>query len=234
MYGRDGLPAQHRPRRDPRPGARARRRAHRRAETRSTGPQWAFAPCICVARDDRWGRTYESFGEDPQLVREDGDRDRRLPGHRPATSRTATACSRPPSTTPATATTYGTGHQTATTRSTRASTGQPRDFGPAALAPYVPAVQQHHVGSVMPSYSTSTGPRTGSATAMNMHGNRELITGVLKGKMGFDGFVISDYDGIDHIDPGHDDVRRSRSQPASTPASTCSWSRRTSSTSRPR
>src|SRR5689334_9601158 len=32
-------------------------------ETRASGPQWAFAPCVCVARDDRWGRTYESFGE---------------------------------------------------------------------------------------------------------------------------------------------------------------------------
>ena len=49
-------------------------------ETRATGPQWAFAPCICAARDDRWGRTYESFGEDPKLVEQDGDRDRRLPG----------------------------------------------------------------------------------------------------------------------------------------------------------
>src|SRR3954451_22530614 len=37
-------------------------------ETRATGPQWTFAPCICAARDDRWGRTYESFGEDPKLV----------------------------------------------------------------------------------------------------------------------------------------------------------------------
>src|SRR6476646_9659499 len=37
-------------------------------ETRATGPQWAFAPCVCAARDDRWGRTYESFGEDPALV----------------------------------------------------------------------------------------------------------------------------------------------------------------------
>src|SRR3954469_5335494 len=37
-------------------------------ETRASGPQWAFAPCICVARDDRWGRTYESFGETPKLV----------------------------------------------------------------------------------------------------------------------------------------------------------------------
>ena len=38
-------------------------------ETRASGPQWAFAPCICVARDDRWGRTYESFGETPDLVK---------------------------------------------------------------------------------------------------------------------------------------------------------------------
>ena len=38
------------------------------SETRSSGPQWAFAPCVCVARDDRWGRTYESFGETPALV----------------------------------------------------------------------------------------------------------------------------------------------------------------------
>jgi beta-glucosidase len=38
------------------------------AETRATGPEWGFAPCLCVARDVRWGRTYESFGEDPALV----------------------------------------------------------------------------------------------------------------------------------------------------------------------
>src|SRR5215216_1073094 len=37
-------------------------------ETRATGTQWVFAPCVCVARDLRWGRTYESFGEDPGLV----------------------------------------------------------------------------------------------------------------------------------------------------------------------
>jgi len=40
------------------------------SETRASGPQWTFAPCICAARDDRWGRTYESFGEDPALVTE--------------------------------------------------------------------------------------------------------------------------------------------------------------------
>src|SRR3954449_7670721 len=38
------------------------------AETRASGPQWTFAPCICAPQDDRWGRTYEGFGEDPALV----------------------------------------------------------------------------------------------------------------------------------------------------------------------
>ena len=52
--------------RDP---ALVRRVAHIAAsETRSSGPQWAFAPCVCVARDDRWGRIYESYGETPALV----------------------------------------------------------------------------------------------------------------------------------------------------------------------
>ena len=37
-------------------------------ETRATGPQWTFSPCVCAARDDRWGRTYESFSEDARLV----------------------------------------------------------------------------------------------------------------------------------------------------------------------
>ncbi len=38
-------------------------------EVRATGIPWNFSPCVCVARDERWGRTYESFGEDPALVR---------------------------------------------------------------------------------------------------------------------------------------------------------------------
>jgi beta-glucosidase len=38
------------------------------AEVRSTGMDWAFAPTIAVARDDRWGRTYESYSEDPRIV----------------------------------------------------------------------------------------------------------------------------------------------------------------------
>src|SRR5206468_2721466 len=37
-------------------------------ETAGSGARWAFAPCIAVARDERWGRTYESFGESPELA----------------------------------------------------------------------------------------------------------------------------------------------------------------------
>jgi len=38
------------------------------AEMRSTGMDWSFAPTIAVARDDRWGRTYESYSEDPKIA----------------------------------------------------------------------------------------------------------------------------------------------------------------------
>jgi hypothetical protein len=37
------------------------------AEVRATGVPWDFAPCVCVSRDERWGRSYEAFGEDPAL-----------------------------------------------------------------------------------------------------------------------------------------------------------------------
>ncbi|MFN2560585.1 MAG: glycoside hydrolase family 3 protein [Jatrophihabitans sp.] len=174
------------------------------SETRSTGPQWAFAPCICVARDDRWGRTYESFGEDPALVEQmettiDGfqggagqlkDNDRVL-----ATGKHFAGDG---------LTTYGTGSNDQTTGNYPIDQGVDQvdraTFDRLALAPYIPAVQQHHVGSVMPSYSDVQ--FVGDATRTNMHGNGELITGWLKGTEGFDGFVISDYNGIDHIQPG--------------------------------
>jgi beta-glucosidase len=88
-------------------------------ETRATGPQWTFSPCVCAARDDRWGRTYESFGEDPALVEQ---METVIDGYqgRPAAWPTTTGCSRPRSTTRATVT-RSTAPRPATTRSTRAS-----------------------------------------------------------------------------------------------------------------
>jgi beta-glucosidase len=176
------------------------------SETRSTGPQWAFAPCICVARDDRWGRTYESFGETPALVERmetaiDGFQG--PPGHLKDNDRVL-----------ATAkhfagdglTTYGTGSNNGDTGDYPIDQGvdrvSHRTFHRLALAPYVPAVHRHHVGSVMPSYSDVDWTEDGRGNPINMHGNRALITGWLKQTQGFKGLVISDYNGIDHIDPG--------------------------------
>jgi beta-glucosidase len=175
------------------------------SETRSTGPQWAFAPCICVARDDRWGRTYESFGEKPSLVEKmetaiDGLQG--PPGHLSDNTRVL-----------ATAkhfagdglTTYGTGSNGQTTGTYPIDQGvdqvSRRTFRRLALAPYVPAVRRHHVEAVMPSYSDVDWTNDGLGNPINMHANRSLITGWLKQKEGFKGIVISDYNGIDHIDP---------------------------------
>lgn len=175
-------------------------------ETRATGPQWTFAPCLCVARDDRWGRTYESFGETPQLVTSmetaiDGFQGR--PGQLKDNDRVL-----------ATAkhfagdglTTYGTGSNSGQTGGYPIDQGVDqvdfRTFYRLALAPYVPAITKHHVGSVMPSYSDVDWTEDGLGNPINMHGNKDLITGWLKQKQGFDGLVISDYEGIHHIDPG--------------------------------
>ena len=67
---RDAVPAQHRARRGARPVPDPRRRRPRRpAQVRATGQDWAFAPTLAVVRDDRWGRTYEGFSEDPRITR---------------------------------------------------------------------------------------------------------------------------------------------------------------------
>src|SRR3954469_17559351 len=158
------------------------------SETRSTGPQWAFAPCLCVARDDRWGRIYESFGETPRLVKRmetsiDGLHGPR--GHLDDNTRVL-----------ATAkhfagdglTTYGTGSNMHTTGDYTIDQGvdrvDHRTFRRLALSPYVPAVRRHHVGSVMPSYSDVDWTEDGLGNRVNMHGNRSLITGWLKQRQG--------------------------------------------------
>ncbi len=170
-------------------------------ETRASGPQWSFAPCVCVARDDRWGRTYESFGEKPKLVISmetiiDGLQGR--PGHLDDADRVL-----------ATAKHYaGDG---LTTYVPKTDGSYPIDQGVAevsrrafarlALSPYPAAIDRHHVGSVMPSFSSVDWIGNGLGDPVKMHGNRELITGVLKGDMGFDGLVISDWQGIRQL-PG--------------------------------
>jgi beta-glucosidase len=169
-------------------------------ETRATGPQWVFAPCLCAARDDRWGRTYESFGEDPRLVKQ---METAIDGFQGAPGQLSN-----PDRVLATAkhyagdgdTTYGTGSGNYPIDQGIAITSH-ADFWRTSLQQYVPAVQDHHVGAVMPSYSSVQWTDGGPGTPIKMHANRDLIQGTLKDQMGFGGFVISDWEGIHQI-PG--------------------------------
>ncbi len=171
-------------------------------ETRATGPQWSFAPCVCVARDDRWGRTYESFGEKPVLAARmaaiiqglqgrPGGRDLDEPDRVLATAKHYAGDG---------LTTFGTGEGDYTIDQgiTEASH---REFWRDALAPYVPAVRRYDVGSVMPSFSSVDWTEDGLGNPVKMHAEDELINGVLKDDLGFDGFVISDWRAIHQI-PG--------------------------------
>ena len=170
-------------------------------ETRATGPQWVFAPCVCVARDLRWGRTYESFGEDPGLVIRmetaiDGFQGRRAreldePDRVLATAKHYAGDGD---------TEYGTGSGDYPIDQGVTITSRP-DFARIDLSPYVAAVHRHDVGSVMPSFSSVDWTEDGVGNPLKMHAHRELITGVLKHKLGFDGFVISDWEGIHQL-PG--------------------------------
>ena len=174
-------------------------------ETRATGPQWAFAPCVCVVRDDRWGRSYESYGETPQLVTSMETAITGLqgrpgqladPNHVLASAKHFAGDG---------LTTYGTGSNDKTTGTYPIDQGvtqtDRRTFDKLALAPYVPAIKKYDVGSVMPSYSDIDWTEDGLGNRINMHGNKSLINGWLKNQQKFDGIVISDYEGIHHIKP---------------------------------
>ncbi|WP_434975615.1 glycoside hydrolase family 3 protein, partial [Streptomyces mesophilus] len=180
-------------------------------EVRATGIPWNFAPCLCVSRDARWGRAYESFGEDPYLVAQmavaveglqgDGGKGRGFDEDEVLATAKHFAGD------------GGTRYDTATAE---ANEGKPwweqkytidqgitvtskRDFQRLHLAPYGPAVDRYGVGSVMPSFSSVDWTEDGVGNPTKMHAHRDLLTGTLKGRMDFDGFVISDWEGIHQI-----------------------------------
>ncbi|MER5862983.1 glycoside hydrolase family 3 N-terminal domain-containing protein [Kitasatospora sp. NPDC002040] len=170
-------------------------------ETRATGPQWVFAPCVCVARDDRWGRTYESFGEDPDLVTR---LETAIDGFQ---GRNASQLDRPDRVLASAKhfagdgdTTYGSAAGSYKLDQGVTITSRER-FRRIDLAPYVAAVREHRVGSIMPSYSSVDWTEDGVGNPVKMSAHHELLTEVLKQKIGFDGFLISDWDAINQL-PG--------------------------------
>lgn len=171
-------------------------------EVRATGIPWNFSPCLCVTRDARWGRSYESFGEDPALVsvlgtaavvglQGRGQRELADNDHVLATVKHFAGDGN---------TTYGTPVGTYTVDQGITITDR-RDFARIDLAPFWSAIRVADPGSAMPSFSSVDWTEDGIGNPIKMHQNQELITGVLKAKMRLDGFVISDWEGIHQL-PG--------------------------------
>ena len=149
-------------------------------EMAGTGVDWNFAPCLCVARNDRWGRTYESYGETPRLPTALGNAEIAGLQHRLGDPGVL-----------ATAKHYvgdGGTEGGVDQGDTRVSE---KELRAVHLPPFKRAVRQG-VGSVMVSFSSWKGEK--------LHGHRYLLTDVLKKELGFEGFVASDYAGIDQLD----------------------------------
>lgn len=148
-------------------------------EVLATGVDWTFAPTLAVANDLRWGRTYESYSEDASLVARYASRFvRGLQGDMGRDG--VVACAKHWVGDGGTDLGYDQG-DTILDEEALTSTH---------IAPYLPALAEG-VLTVMASFNSWNGNKC--------HGHRYLLTDVLKGRLGFSGFVISDWDGVDYL-----------------------------------
>src|ERR1035437_3101079 len=159
---------------------------------------WAFAPCIAVARDERWGRTYESYGESPELAASLGSAYiRGLQGGNFDSAFAVVACAKHFLGDGGTA--YGSRPRAATHNTTGYPPGPGNHVISEAaldslhLPGYIAAVEAG-VQTVMASYSSVNGTR--------MHESKAYLTDTLKTDLGFDGFIISDWLGIEELPEG--------------------------------
>ncbi|KAI4305797.1 hypothetical protein L6164_029140 [Bauhinia variegata] len=159
-------------------------------EVRATGIPYTFAPCIAVCRDPRWGRCYESYSEDPNIVRTMTEIIHGLQGDQPANYRKGYPFVAGKKNIAACAKHYvGDG---GTTKGINENNTVISWKGLLSIhMPGYPAAIQKGVASIMISFSSWNGKK--------MHANYDLITGFLKNKLQFQGFVISDWQGLDRI-----------------------------------
>ena len=153
-------------------------------EVEGTGIRWAFAPCIAVSRDIRWGRTYESFGESPELVSELGAAAVRGFQGDTLNKNSVLACAKH----------FAADGGTENGKDQGNTVCDEATFRKTFLAPYTAAIQAG-AGSIMVSFSSWNGQK--------MHGNKHLLTDVLKNEMGFQGFLVSDWAAIDQLSPNY-------------------------------
>jgi beta-glucosidase len=156
-------------------------------EVAGTGIDWTFAPLVGPGRDPRWGRTYETFSEDPTLTAMlgaaairgyQGDRLGSDPLHVIACAKHYAGDG---------ATSFGTSHMDGGVLDRGDVRLDDAAFRALAIAPYRAAIAAG-VGTVMVSFSAHNG--------VPMHANKHLITDVLKGELGFGGLVVSDWSGL--------------------------------------
>ena len=170
-------------------------------EVRATGIQWTFGPCVTVPQDIRWGRTYEGFSEDPAIVRSLGAAAvRGMQGGDLSDPLSILACAKhyagDGGTSASTAPRPGPVPESAAARlwldqgDTRVDEATLRRIH---LPGYVSAIKAG-VGSIMPSYSSWNGVKCSAS--------KRLLTEILKQELGFEGFLISDWNAIGQIKPG--------------------------------
>ena len=157
-------------------------------EVQATGLDWTFAPCVAVAQDERWGRTYESFSEDPDIVTRLGNAS--IQGYQGSSldqSNTILACAK--HYVGDGNTIYGTGMHGKIDRGDVLL--DEKELRSKYIKPFKEAID-NNVGSIMVSYN--------SWQSEKLHGHKYLIDEVLKKEMKFKGFVVSDWAAIDEID----------------------------------
>jgi beta-glucosidase len=156
-------------------------------EVRARGAQQVLAPVVDVARDPRWGRFEETYGEDPYLVARLGlaavrglqGGGRTIPAQRViATLKHMT----------------GHGQPESGTNAGPASVGE-RTLREVFFYPFEVAVKQGHARSLMPSYNEIDG--------IPSHANRWMLRDVLRGEWGFDGTIVSDWQAISQLGGRH-------------------------------
>ena len=174
-------------------------------EMRATRVDWAFAPTVAVAQDIRWGRTYESYGRDPDLVGCLGSALVTGLASKDDPSRRVLACAKH--------FVGDGGAQWGTVdrkpwmdwwdgwgASWSIDQGDARiperELRERHLAPYLNAIAAGAM-SIMASYSSWNGSR--------LHSHAGLLTTVLKQELGFEGFIISDWMGVDQIAASYED-----------------------------
>ncbi|HJT16678.1 MAG TPA: glycoside hydrolase family 3 protein, partial [Thermoanaerobaculia bacterium] len=147
-------------------------------EMATTGQDWDFSPTVAVAQDVRWGRTYESYSQDASIVRMCAKN--MVAGLQSAHAIFATAKHF-----------LGDGG-TAGGKDQGDNLASERDLRDIHLAGYLGALSSH-VQAIMISYSSWHGEK--------MHGNRGLLTDVLKNRLHFDGLLVGDWNGHGQV-PG--------------------------------